>query len=320
MPVIESNEAFEKRRGGDAVDANFAVTKSSVRYFKLRTDDVDDDDQIVLLEGESATPDPIPFLLAEHPNNDSMEVASRNVTPRDAQNDRLNWDIVVNYRKKVNPTVDPNEDGTVDPTTLPPQISFSFSGKTVVADRAYNVLDPPLDGKEDPTIAIQNSAGQPFDPPVTEEKGNRIINIVRNETNDFYDPNLTEDLHDTINNRRIRIADVVLKKHQGRIKISADDMFDEDGNKYWQVTYQIEVDRTGHFRLILDQGFMTFDSGANKLVAILDDSADPQPIADPVKLDAAGQRLAVGGAPKFLQFFTLFPDNWALLDLPPNKD
>lgn len=304
MAITSVKELFDERDSADTVD-----DRTYTRKFQVVVDDPFT--QATAIFANST----IPSLYTEHPDDPTVVVIGRFPKPRLG---RLIWDVVVKYRRKqfVNIEIGTSGSGTINPVDLPPDISYSFTQYSRAVEQAYLFgLDP----ADNPTIAIENSSSMPFDPPLTQEESNLVINIVRNESGEDFDPLFLITFNNTINAFNITIAGIVMETFEARMRnIGSVKKWDEDGEAYWRVTYEIEVDFATHLKSLLDIGFYTEDIITGVHTAILD--AEGNPITEPVKLDGAGGQLPVGGDPIYLDFNTYFALDWTNLNLPINEE
>jgi hypothetical protein len=89
--------------------------------------------------------------------------------------------------------------------------------------------------------------------------------------------------------------------------------WNEDGQKYWEVEYTIEVRPDTHIRKILDVGYYTKDEDG-EWTPIKD--TDDNYVTEPKKMDGEGGVLADGADPVYLEYQTYYAINWTNLDLP----
>lgn len=135
--------------------------------------------------------------------------------------------------------------------------------------------------------AVINSAGVPFNPPVTRDRIRPILRVTRNEQT--FNPYLAQALIDSIN------VDEFLLSDPKTVKLSnITPVFKTDPNigTYWAVTYEFEfkVGDTWKYE-IRDQGLMQLGS-SGAVVAILD--ANGQPVTEPQLLDGTGHAIPPG--------------------------
>jgi hypothetical protein len=143
---------------------------------------------------------------------------------------------------------------------------------------------------------VANSAGQPFDPPITRQMSKGILRITRNEAD--YDPKLADLYSDCIN------SDTFMGRDPYTVKVSGIPgviKTNPQGGYYAAVTYTFEFDKKKWKKFPLDIGLQELDgSTPPKLRKLLDDQG--QPISDPAKLDGSGHQLPSNGTPVFLEF------------------
>jgi hypothetical protein len=162
-------------------------------------------------------------------------------------------------------------------------------------------------------IAITNSAGQYFDPPVVGDDSRINLKIERNEP--VYNPAIAAAYKDAVN------SDVFFGGNPGTWKLAlptADLEYNVDSGTpdgfYYRITYNFEYRIEGWQALILDQGTMVLDGG-NRLTNAL--GSDGAPVSSPIPLNGAGKALPAGGTPTFLAFDIYTPMPFAQLNLDP---
>jgi len=293
-----------------------------IRKFHVFTDDITDDQYTIFsILGTEVTGVTIPKPGKEHPSDDSVTV--RSVRPVQNPEKRSMWDVLVTYR-----TRDVSSPGTgeeqVLPTELPPRVSFGHRLYSRELDRAYQAGD----NAGEPSKAVRNSAGDPFDPQPMHDVSHMIINIARNETMDEFSSEQTvKKYKNTLNSVAITIGGVSIGIHEGKmVKVAGDKRWDYEGNPYYEVTYEIEVADETHLGYLLDRGFYQ-KIGDNDHRRVLESdigtvvSGKDRPVSEPVLLDGAGLILADDdpAGPQWQQFQPLYALSWAMLDLPVSE-
>lgn len=190
--------------------------------------------------------------------------------------DRLHWDVMGEYSKGTL-----NIDETQNPLEAPTEVAWSSSTYTepVTVDIEGN--------------AIVNSAGQPFDPPLTQERHPIVATIAYNS--ESYDPNTGLNFQDHVNDTATTIANLTnVPARMARIlEIGAVQQYWEDIT-YWRVTVKVEVnnaewdDGQGWDRRLLDQGIYEKD-GDGKTIRMRTD--DGEEVTEPLKLNGSGGKL-----------------------------
>jgi hypothetical protein len=260
--------------------------------------------------------DRIPRLGESMPGDAASTVRGRKAAPRGS--DRSIWDVIVDYDSS---TESENE----DPTDDEPEISFSFTSYTRPVVDAFEVTDDGVpanpvtvvDTRFDPTVAVLASSKKPFNPPHVQEFGNLLISMRIKE--DTIDPEDFRFFKDTINDRQITIADVLIEKLQGRIRnyaTSGSKQFKPDGSgSYWVIAVDIEINARTWVSRFLDISFYRLNV-SNEPILIRDENREE--VVDPVLLDGEGGILPADDPPVFLPYYTYFPANWStiLVTLP----
>jgi len=174
------------------------------------------------------------------------------------------YDVLVEFDSKV-------EQFPLDPLARPTLIYYGFSryGQVVWQDVFF--------------APIMNSAGEYYDPPPEVDRSRLQIKMVRNEA--VFDPNVALAYQDAVN------SDVWFGIAPGLVRVNiTGDPQQENGEYFYQVTYEFELRWDGWQLSILDQGRYAIPVSGGQPVRILD--ADGAEVTDPVPLDGQGGVLA----------------------------
>ena len=168
---------------------------------------------------------------------------------------------------------------------------------------------------------IENSAFDPFDPPLEERAFEQEVTINRNEP--AFNPDFAEEFQGKLNVAPLEIAGKNVKAEQARLTVFTATSAERNGIEYFRVTYKIEFktdeiiagDRNARFwrREVLDQGLNLIDDFGNKK-RILDD--EQEAIDKPVKLNGVGAILIKREDSVYLIFDTVEFKDFTLLKLP----
>lgn len=191
--------------------------------------------------------------------------------------------------------------GMFDPMRVPPQVSWS----SAKYERA--VL------KDARGTPIQNTAGDPFDPPLKVDDSRPVLSIVRNESR--FDPLYAGLFKDTINGgtflgydpHTVKCADITAKRE-----------YHADYGYFWEVLYTFELrpvrrDSNGELidagwvELVLNAGLRQKSADGSKVEQILVQEA---PVSSPVLLAESGRSFIASGVtptPHYLRF-QLYPE------------
>ncbi len=308
MSITSVNRRHQEQRAGDSPSG-----KTQDDVYEVQTNVPQS--QLVGISAEAETAG-LPKLCSTviAPDGEVLEVRTRQASMVDPGS-RLVWHVTVHYEIQRGSTFS-GTDKTPVPTDEQPQIRFGSVARNLAVQASFDTVD--IVGL--PQTPIENSAGDPFDPPLDQDQSNLVIFIQRNETSEDFSPDIITDFKDTMNVKAIAVAGISIGALQGLFRdISADRMFDAEGTQYWSVTYQVEVDRKTHVRAVLDRGFNILGAGPGFGVsAILDN--DLKPVNEPRKLDGAGAELAAGADPVYLDFQTYDTTNWEILALPLSQN
>ena len=290
-------------------------SKKLYRTYQIETTDPENDDEVVVLTA-SAGGLAVPRKYDDHPTDGTMWCDTVTCSPFE---DRVHWRAEVSYVRK--PGGDQSvQGGSNDPWDMPAQVSYSIQKEQIALRSSYQTGDV----RGAPTKPVVNSAGDPYNDPAMIDVAHLVIRIQRNEMNGNFNPNTLANYVDTLNDTTITIGGVTLTTHQGRIvNIAPTPAYTQDGEMYWQVTYEILVDRDNstdpHSFMILDQGFHKL-SGTSK-IDILDNNGVAVKVAQ--KLDGAGQPKAfndhTGHYDNFQGYWSSDSPDWFALKLPKTK-
>lgn len=177
MGVIQIDEDFDGRRGSitDTGDREYT------RVFNVQTDNPSDGSAIVMF----AVGIPRIYSVYSSGNETDLGAFCKSVEPEQDSASRTFWKVTCRYDSKF----DVNKAGQQvdpDPTHQPAVISWTSNHYTRV------VSESTTSG-----VAIKNSAGDTFDPPVTSEWSRPVLNIAINRL--FFDPSWKYDYENAIN-------------------------------------------------------------------------------------------------------------------------
>jgi len=306
MSITSVNLKREKQGSGTVEELSYT------RKYRVVTDDTSTTEKQVLADSR------IPAFHDTLTDDDTV-LCKRRIADQDPEN-LLEWTVTCEYNTR---SEDELEEGVSfeDPTDDDPRITFGSARYTVAVDKAYKALETGDPGSQ--SIAVQNSAGDEFDPPVIEEKINLLITIVRNEKARDFRPILLYQYIGTVNKDRLLIAGINFIAWEALMKdINGVKMWDSKGNIYYQVTYQIEGDPTKHIKKILDRGYYIYEGGDTSKKRSIKESdiksgGDAETVVtEPQKLDGSGKLLAVAGTPQYITFYTKYAKAWKTLGLP----
>lgn len=161
--------------------------------------------------------------------------------------------------------------------------------------------------------AVTNSAGQAFDPPLTQERVTLIATITYNS--ETYDPLLPMQYQGKINDASTIIGTLTVPERMAKIiELSGTAQVFEDIS-YFKITIKVEINpkiSLGSTGAVVAQGWDTevLDQGLNELLPgppeklteiSLDDGSQ---VTEPVGLNGAGRKLAAGLDPVYLIYLT----------------
>ena len=308
MSITSVNLKREKQGSGTVEELSYT------RKYRVVTDDTSTTEKQVLADSR------IPAFHDTLTDDDTV-LCKRRIADQDPEN-LLEWTVTCEYNMR---SEDELEEGVSfeDPTDDDPRITFGSARYTVAVDKAYKAAGSEFpDARGSPSVIVENSVEDEFDPPVIGEKVNLLVTIVRNEKRRDFRPITIYRYIDTVNKMPILIAGVTFAVWEALMKdITAVKMWDSKGNIYYQVTYQIEGDPKTHVKRILGRGYYTYPGGvaASKRhikESDIKDGGDPEvDVTEPQKLDGEGKVIKKGTG-KYLPFYTKYATMWKTLGLP----
>lgn len=201
------------------------------------------------------------------------------------QTDLYFWKVKVEYSSFADPDA-------ADPLARRPKKRWSTQTFSVPANE-----DITGDALKDDTIvkkAITNSAYDPFDPPQEKDDATFTLTYTRNEAD--FDPVGTLQWINAVND------DDFLGFGPGTCKIKSIDAteMEENGVRFWEVTYVFEFRDTWHLKP-LDQGYREYDRTTATWAPAKDRNG--RPVTQPALLDGFGRVLDIENHdPVFLDF------------------
>ena len=311
MAITLVKELYLERTGRDS-----PTNRISRRVFLVETDSIEDGMKAIYAHED------IPQPFDADPDDDTLFLINRDPKP---YGDRLHWKVHCEYRAR-NDDLPLSGADVTHPTDLPAKISYGFNQYEVPLTLSYDgflpddlASDPDLQG--DPTKIVQNSAKMVFSPEPVQVESATVIKIQRNETSDGFDPEDTvNDFKDTINLYTVVVGGVTIQAMTGRMRsIQGDLVWDNEGDPYFQVAYEIEINSKTWVRKILDQGYYTIAISPSVKPVPIPDSGGVDLVTEPVKLNGSGAELGDGAEPVHLDYLGYFPKDWGLLRLPTSK-
>ena len=293
MSVLSVKEDFQARESGTKLSQEKATTTHKRRWVVV-TSSVNDDGAVVL-----GTAPGLPKPYDKHPNDANSFATSIDAKPR--QNSPTIWDVVVGYSSDV-PSPKPNNPNgspSTNPTVRPPKYSLGYTTLSKVLE--YDFRSEDADGN--PTgYPPLNSAGERFDPPLEFDQYLPVIGVEM--VCDFFAISLA-DWCGTINANTFHINGHTYRPFTALARIRQSPFF-EGGVSYWTTNYEFTINKGTWLVKPLDQGTRkrvkgpsgSLYAGDAHFVTIVD--AYGQPFNHPVNLNGAGEPLAPGASPVFL--------------------
>lgn len=260
--------------------------------YKIKTDSILSAAE-VLAAGVAASALPSPYQV--HPNDATSYV--NGVSLEVADDDPNNWIATVSYSP-----LPAGQSATTNPLDEKPVITWGFSDYDLVADKDYL------------GALVKNSAGDAFDPPLTETFSFLTLNITRNVSAVGYNPLNARDYKNSVNSANVTVAGITITALDGLLKDYSMEPKTVNGVNFIQEKIGILIsDREGRWaRKVLDAGLYQLVDG--KRTRIQDDNG--QDVVSPVKLNGAGAKAANAAAPTWLTFTLKKQRAWSGLNLP----
>lgn len=264
-----------------------ATGRTAPRTFDIVFDSHDDPIARPILAKTARDPDTkisIPPRGTRHPHDRGMYVQTIFAEPKEGP---FHFKVTCIYSTK---SSSGGGQGAENPLKKKPEIEWDFNVTSERIDRAIALVK--TNGGRVENIAITNSAGQSFDPPISDDIYDLALRYARNERN--FDPIKAVEYIDHVN------SNTFLKAPPGMVKCTVfkgTKVYDDEFGDYYAVFYEFQFrlqkvkgKRYGWLRRILDEGYYkedgTNNDGTPKLVPIKDD--DVNPVTVPVKLDGSG--------------------------------
>lgn len=232
----------------------------------------------------------------------------KRLTPTGTDNRKI-WNVTGQYEQ-----LSGSVGRTANPLEEPPVVLWGTSKEEAPIVSAYNE-----EGER--KVPVVNSAGQPFDPPLTEPR-NRLVATIRYNSENFNAEAANEFL-EAVNDAPTIIGRVRVEERMAKIIEFTGEPQEFEGTNYSTITIKVELntnvtlavvdDETvivaqGWDREVLDQGLFELKDGAlpedPKLIVRMR-TDDGEEVTEPLKLDGEGKKLDPQNAdPVFLTFRT----------------
>jgi hypothetical protein len=213
-------------------------------------------------------------LNSAHPENSNFKVDSWDATREGFTVWRLTFSYSIPENGESHDTGTDGGDG--NPLAQPPVYEITRGSKTIPVDRDR-------DGKP-----IVNSAGDPFDPPLTVTRATRFLSVRRYEPTPFNLSQADEYL-ETVNSQAWLIQGLNIQPGAARcVDISPVGEY-AAGAKYLLVNYAFEIDKDGFQPQVMDLGLRSWAViGGDTVKAELIDGTETQ-ISNAVRLNGKGK-------------------------------
>lgn len=304
MPVISCNPRWSGRSASG--DENY--TREYVQEYDVFTDDAADGPLSIL---NSAL---VPQLGDLYPTDTGARVSNRQAVQNDA--DPRAWVVTVTYSSKLNIAVSlttgsggPGTGGggggggseqsqDANPLLRGPVYEISTETYQRAITQDLTVPDP---------LPLENSAGEPFDPPVVLDDAYFIVTVTHNKPSyNWYDyKSLLYTCNADLFLGVFPATTALFTQHRASSRV-------ENNQRIWEVTNTFRINDAGWYTMpILDQGFRVNDPDEG-IVELVD--ARGEKLTRPRKLDGAGQLLDDDEPPVYLAFIVRETANFSVLE------
>jgi hypothetical protein len=303
MAIDLFEELWQERKGN--LDKSYQNTFS--RSFIVHTDTLEQTD-ISIYDAIYAHAN-CPQIGDLFPGDDDSYAQSVNISPE--QDDPQTWKVTIEYSS--NPDA---ASSSPSGSTPPPAVETQQAGQKPADREAEPTLRPPdfkVNFVSFPYIVpnINNSAGDPFVPPITVEKFRPVFSIGCNvSTIDSYDlatyigkVNSSTVTFSTGTGCTLRIL-----AKTGKIKNINTELLLEGSYQYWRLTYEIEINTSldpvdgetviGWDMHLLDMGYRIRKDDGER-APIFEGGVK---ITQPVRLNGAGKKAAANAANSYIVF------------------
>lgn len=287
MGVVSVVERFDTN--GEFADTGFS---KYVRRFTVLTDNPNDRQATVL------TAIGIPRTRDIYASGNEIDLAAtcRSITATADSNSRTAWTVEAQYSSEVE---DDNAQNEPNPLLRPSVVEWDFLQTTKIVDRDIN------------NAAIDTAADEPFDDPPPEiDDARLVLRITRNQIT--YDVQQAYDYINAVNSDVFFGGAAKTWKCAVIRATSQTEIVNQVQITYWPTTYEFHYRAETWQLKLLHKG--KWQKVAGERVKITD--AIGQPVQSAVPLDAAGAKLAVGGAVTFLTFDVYNAKPFGILNLP----
>ncbi|MFO0863547.1 MAG: hypothetical protein U0744_02615 [Gemmataceae bacterium] len=228
--------------------------------------------------------------VGDHVEEDPESIVKR-ITPQQDSEDRCKWVVTVEYSSEYDP-----EELFESPLDRPAVVEWD----------SYEIEEAAPWDKDD--FLVQNSAGEPFDPPVTKKKFIRVINITKNK--EAFDDKVECSYAGKVNNANFEINGQVYPT--GTLLIATCPKVSEqteNGVDFVRLNYKVEFNKDGWKTKVLDQGYryLFVDETSHLVLVNFTDhnqatSSTQMLLKDGEPLNGTGREVDGSDSAQFLEF------------------
>lgn len=228
------------------------------------------------LDGMTASPNPLPAINTAFPGSPKAFCKEISIDQEHERNPHI-WIATVSYGELQEDQDNTSEDPFVQDNPLDRDTVWR-----VEWDVVQEIVSEDRNGEQ-----IVNSAGQPFDEALLEDRHLAVMVGRKNYETEEEIRDIGTEYDRAVNSAVFRGEAVRTVKFDG---VGCSDPQWENGIRFYEATFRFSVKAETWDRKVLDRGFSYLDAG--KLKNIRDD--DGQLITEPALLDGSGGKLAVG--------------------------
>jgi hypothetical protein len=265
------------RISGASSDYSKVIDSSASLQWLAKVDTFQDTDKDILLYGWGSGILPFPFIDF-YPN--SPILSCRHIKAEQDKGAPFKWIVTAEYSSEPLNQADKDEVKEENPLLRPARIKWS-------TNKYLKSIDKDING-----LAIVNSVGDYFDPPVEVDRSHWTATIQKNVD---WVPSWILDYDNPINSKAFNIQGIQVDPYKAKLdEIEISEPQEQNGYEFVVFTFKLEFRAEGYKVKVLDQGFRKFFGAVDpKIVNATDDNGAQ--VTSPILLDGKGYRLSNPG-------------------------